>query len=138
MTVSLNTTSFQLIIEGVRGDSDNGYAAIDNIELRQTDDCLLVPPEATPKPTEVTTGNTNRALNRFWFSLLLHQGTPATSGPNNFPSCDFEADKCGWMSIEVEGANYLWELISPKECVDLGQPCPEADPNSDAEGSILY
>ena len=58
-------------------------------------------------------------------------------GPNEFPSCDFEADDCGWKSTEVEGSNYLWELISPKECVELGLSCPDADPNSDAEGIIL-
>ena len=59
-----------LTIQAVRGDTDNGYVAVDTVILvEDASACEIIPAEATPTPT-----------------------------PPSLDNCDFEGDMCGWTT----------------------------------------
>ncbi len=71
---------FQVVFEAVRGEQNNGYVALDELLVVEDATCETRPADATPTPSPDTT-------------------TPPL--PDHFPSCDFEADLCGWTLDEV-------------------------------------
>ena len=75
-----------LTIQACRGDTDNGYVAVDTVILvEEISACEIIPAEATPTPT------------------------PTPTPPVILPSCQFETDTCGWQAY---GLAFLWEITN--------------------------
>ena len=68
----------QVVIEATKGDSDEGYVAVDSVFL-VTDFT-----ECETKPSDAITTNTPPTT------------TPA---PNSLHNCEFEQDYCGWQRV---------------------------------------
>jgi hypothetical protein len=66
---------WQVVFEAVRGENYNGYVALDELLVVKDPACTIRPVDATPT-------------------------APPTASPDHFPSCDFEADLCGWATEE--------------------------------------
>ena len=71
--------TFQVVFEIEGGSQSNGYAAIDEINFNNFEDCPTIPDIANPTTP----------------------GSETTLPAGSFPNCDFETNKCGWMLGET-------------------------------------
>ena len=99
----------QVVIEAYKGDSDEGYVAVDSVFF------VADYEECETKPTDAITTNTPPTT------------TPA---PNSLHNCDFEQDLCGWVTVGPE--EFLFERVQGAD--EDGTNGPKEDHNNNKEG----
>ncbi|XP_069133149.1 MAM and LDL-receptor class A domain-containing protein 1-like [Argopecten irradians] len=99
-------TSFSVIFEAIRGSSNVGHIAVDDVTFDNAQACQLTPRLAIPTVTQAPATNTASSQTTPTSTLSTKSTTRPLStakptGGSNF-SCDFTYDLCGWTQDQSD------------------------------------